>query len=314
MDNIIDGALTESHIVSHVDVAGLQPGKSKDVIIPASVLADGAGVNHADLINSHGFSSRTHIMGNDKNAMLGISVLKGGATSEPMQMMPTKGRQIIIKPNGVAEAFHEIAHSTSTGSGVHPLVFDNMSDADKNMAKKRASKLWKDHTHETVHENVFKSKVSDEKGKEDVKFLAEENSAVANFIDKNRKGPLTEFQKFNRPEFSSKTPHGTPAYVMTEDEFNKVYKTLTTSLKPTSPWEHGVTVRVTNIGTDTIDENTHALVTTKFHRLPIEAKDDRAHQFSFDEPVDKKSGAPLNPIHPKATSEPTVEPFNPSGN
>ena len=123
------------------------------------------------------------------------------------------------------------------------------------------------------------------------------------FVEKNM-DKLPEFSSYKKPEKNTVAPNGQPGFVMKQDDFNKVYNTLVSALKPSGPWEHGVTVRVTNLSNKTIDDGTHALVSTRFHRNPI----DGAGKVTFEEGVPKGT---TSAIHPNALSQATVEPFNP---
>lgn len=297
-----------AHIVSHVDIGGLRAGESRNVVLPSNILKEAAGVGHHDLINAHGFSVNTHVIGDD-NAILGVAVLKGGATSEPLQPMATKGRQILVTPSGRAEGFHEVVYANSSGSSVHPLYNHQLDKNVMQMAKKRAGTDWENDTHETVHNNVFKSTATDAQGNEETKFLAAKGGAVHRFVEKNM-DKLPEFKKFTKPEFRT-VVQDKDAFVMAEPEFKKVHETLATSLKPVGPWEHGVTVSVTNLSNKDTPAGTHALVSTKFHRTPVN-RDAVMPSVVYEEGYTPGTSTVASIVHPKAISEPKVEPLEPS--
>lgn len=305
---IIDGGIDVAHIVSHVDIGGLRAGESRHVVLPANVLREGAGVGHSDLINAKGFSVKTHVVGDD-NAVFGVAILKGGATKKELQPLETKGREIFVSPTGRAEGFHEIVFPKSSGSAVHPLYNTQLDKTVLQMAKKRAGTDWENETHETVHNNVFKSTATDAQGNDETKYLAAKGGAVHRFVEKNM-DKLPEFKKFTKPEYRTVVQEK-DAFVMAEPEFKKVHETLATSLKPVGPWEHGVTVSVTNLSNKQIAAGAHALVSTKFHRTPID-RDATAGSVVYEEGYTPGATTVASLVHPKAISEPKVEPLEPS--
>lgn len=302
---VIDGGVATSHILTHVDVGGLKTGESRSTVISANVLKEAAGVGHSDLINAHGISISTSMVG-DHSPVLGVSLLKGGATDKPLESLNTRGREVFVGPSGVAEGYHHIAFKSSQQSAIHPLYNTEMSAEMIEMAKKRAGADWENESHETVHRNVFKSQASTADGKEETKYIVAAGGPVHKFVEKNLdNAKLPEFREYKNPKNSTIAPNNQPGFIMKEKDFDKVYNTLTTALKPVGPWEDGVTIKVTNLSGKTIPSDTHALVSTKFHRNPIDTERTSA-PITFEDASKKPSA-----IHPTALTTPTVVPFEP---
>ena len=304
---IIDGAVTKAHIATQLNIGGLAPGDSRNIVLHKNILSEAAGVTHADMINAHGLSIKSHVSGDDDH-IIGVSVMKGGATTDELEQLQTSGRQIFIGDNGIAQGYHHVGHKNANESSVHPIIDKPLTDAEKTIIKKRGMSWWSPHNDKTAHEGTFKSEVDTGKdGKKETKFLASKNSAVHTFVSKNIR--LPQYAKFSRPENHATAPNGEDAIVMTEPEFKSVYGTLVTSLKPSGMFENGITIRATNLGEKRIASDARALIETTFHRTPFDQTRE-AHPVVYED-ADPISVSKANPIHPKATSEPKVEPFTP---
>lgn len=266
--NIIDAGQEKWYAHFQVPTHNLQPNETMITHIPGEQIKASMKLADMDLLNP------THIdMSIDAPPGVHLGASLGHGENGEIQLA-THDRAVVISHDGEkAEGYHTV----STGARVAPVHTLKLSPSDEQLKEnsgivlKRIDPKWMGMGPHNATAGAFKTEID---GKNKILVSPESTngtpSAVHRFLlhnENNAKLFNGVYTAKNRK--TTFAPTGHQAIIMDPAHFEQAQTSLKKSLTTTSPFQHGLTAAITNIGNAPVESTAHSFVNVVVHRKPV---------------------------------------------
>lgn len=269
-EHMIDPGEDTYSVHFKLDTEGLEAGRAMAVHIPGEQLRDAFSLKHLDLLNAHkmGVSVNTPV-----SNTLGVSLSHGDEGEIPLN---THSRAILVDhSSGTASGFHTISTHARVPHEHELKIFptEKQIESAANITKRLGPK-WADMNVENISAGAWKATIKDkpvvlvtESGANGVK------SSIHRLLVSNENNTkLYEGAYTKGKREYTEAPDGRQAIIMKKEDYDHAHAGLHEILSIHSPFQHGLTAQVTNVGTHTITAKGPTMVNVKIHRKALDTE------------------------------------------
>ena len=270
-NHIVDPGSKSFSLHFKVNTHKLQPNESTLTHIPGEQLVDAFKLGHIDLLNPHSIDLSVNT---SPSNVLGVSLSHGENGEHPLQ---THSRAILVDhEREVSEGYHTVSTNARV-SHVHSLTLTptNEQQASAVTVAKRLGPQWRGMGPKNTTAGAWKTEID---GKP-VVLVSESStdgtkSAVHKFLVHNQtNAKLFDGVYTHNKQQLTTAPDGSNAIIMTQAHFEQAQEQLAKSLKTTSPFQHGLTAKITNLGDTAIESTQPTYVNVAIHRTAFDPVD-----------------------------------------